>query len=307
MSAIVIITAIESGFGFLLACVILYLLFTHATKTYHYLFATFLLLCALWDLGTFLLMVRNSHTDELELIGYIIAQPCAFIPALIFHFSTQYTGRSIKWAVILVYILTGILLILGLFGLYWKIEGVYVYSWGNIFKVLPSVFDPLGIAVWIVFCFSACWFLFLAAKRASDRVQRRHFLYIGIGTLVITLAIVKTGVVMGINAPVLLPMGMFLVDCFNAIIGIAIIKDRLFDITLIIKKGTLFSLLAALLIFTYSLIEHILVTFVGEKIGENSTVLHLIAVGVGIAVLMPVKNRIEKGVERYFAHRKLEF
>jgi hypothetical protein len=66
-------------------------------------------------------------------------------------------------------------------------------------------------------------------------------------------------------------------------------------------------LLAAFLIFIYSFVEHILVTLLGEKVGESSTVLHLVAVGIGIAVLMPVKSRLEKGVEGYFARRKLEF
>jgi hypothetical protein len=37
------------------------------------------------------------------------------------------------------------------------------------------------------------------------------------GLLVITLAIVKVLITMGIDAPFLLPLGMFLVDCFNAI------------------------------------------------------------------------------------------
>jgi hypothetical protein len=62
---------------------------------------------------------------------------------------------------------------------------------------------------------------------------------------IITFAIVKVGVVLGINLPILLLLGMLLVDRFNAMIG--------------------------------------------------------------IAILMPVKNRIEKGVEGYFAQRKLEF
>jgi hypothetical protein len=112
---------------------------------------------------------------------------------------------------------------------------------------------------------------------------------------------------MGINIPILLPLGMFLVDIFNAIIGIAIIKDRLFDITVIIKKGTLYSILAGLLIFIYSLSEHLLVTYIGEKIGENSNLVHFISIAVGIAVLLPVKNRLERVMEGYFAHKKLEF
>jgi hypothetical protein len=100
---------------------------------------------------------------------------------------------------------------------------------------------------------------------------------------------------------------MFLVDIFNAIIGIAILKDRLFDITVIIKKGTLYSILAGLLIFIYSLSEHLLVTYIGENVGENSTLVRFISIAVGVAICIPVKNRLERLMERYFAQKKLEF
>jgi len=253
------------------------------------------------------MMIRNAHLNELPIIGYTIALMCGFIPALLFHFSNLYIGRPIKWAIILVWVLTGVLWVLTLLGLVGKIEGVYTYHWGNIFKFTPSVLDPMIMIIWFGFNLWACWLLFRGVKRAKSSLERRHYIYIASGVLVITLAVVKVGVAMGINLPFLLPLGMFLLDVFNAIIGIAIIKDRLFDITVIIKKGTLYSILAGLLIFVYSFVEHILVTFIGEKVGENSTFLHLIAVAIGIAVLMPIKNRIEKGVDGYFAHRKLEF
>lgn len=307
MSAIVLITAIESGTGFLLSSAILYLILSQRRKAYHYIFAVFLAICAIWDLGTFFLMVRNTHVDELEMIGLIIGVPCGFIPALIFHFSSLYTHRPVRWAIGLVWGINMVFAVLGMVGVYWKIKGVYTYTWGNIFKVLPSIFNIIGMVAWFVICIISCWLLFQAARTAPSRLEQRHYLYVTTGMLVITLAIVKTGVVMGINVPILLPLGMFLVDIFNAIIGIAIIKDRLFDITVIIKKGTLYSILAALLIFIYSFAEHTLVTFVGEKVGEDSAALHLVAVAIGIAVLMPVKSRLEKAVEGYFAHRKLEF
>jgi len=306
-SPIVIITAIESGFGFLLTSLILYLLLSRRRKAYHYLFAAFLFVCFFWDLGTFLLMIRNTHLDELETIGYIIGIPCGFIPILIFHFACQYTGRLIKWAIVLGWVLTMIFFVLGFFGLGWAVEGVYTYTWGNIFKVASNVGGIFTMVFWLAFNLSACWLLFKGVKKATSRLERRHSLYILTGILVITFAIVKVGVVMGINIPILLPLGMFLVDVFNAIIGLAIIKDRLFDITVIIKKGTLYSILAALLIFIYSFSEHMLVTYVGEIFKEYSTLAHFISIAVGIAILIPVKNRLERVMEGYFAHKKLEF
>ena len=77
-SSIMIITAIESGFGFLISSLILYLVLSRGRKTYHYLFAAFLLICAIWDLGVFLLMIRNEHLEELDIIGRIAILPCTF-------------------------------------------------------------------------------------------------------------------------------------------------------------------------------------------------------------------------------------
>jgi len=307
MSSIVVITAIESGIGFLLTSTILYLVLKNGKRNYHYLFAVFLFICVIWDFGILTTMIRNEHVDELEVIGRIAVYPCVFIPALIFHFVNLYTGRPIRWAIILVWVMTGITWVPILAGMFYQIEGFYAYEWGNIFQVVSTVFDPIIFIVWFGLNLTSCWLLLKSARRTTLILERRHYLYIFSGFLAVTFAIVKTLIVMGIDISYVLPLGMLLNDVFATIIGLAIIKDRLFDITVIIKKGTLYSILAAILIFVYSFMEHILVTFVGEKIGENSTVLHLVAVAIGIAVLMPVKNRIEKGVEGYFAHRKLEF
>jgi hypothetical protein len=306
-SPIVIITAIESGLGFLVSSLILYLLLSRRRKTYHYLFAAFLFLCLFWDLGTFLLMIRNSHLNELATIGYIIGVPCGFIPILIFHFATEYTGKPIKWAIVLGWVLSTVFFMLGFWGLGWDVDGVYTYSWGNIFKVKNSVWGILSMVFWMAFNWSACWLFFKGLKKAPLRLERRHYLYILTGILVITFAIVKVGVVMGINIHILLPLGMFMVDIFNAIIGVAIIKDRLFDITVIIKKGTLYSILGGLLIFIYSFSEHILVTYIGETFREYSNLAHILSIAVGIAILIPVKTRLERALEGYFAQRKLEF
>ena len=307
LSFIVIITAIESGFGFLLTSTVLCLVLSRGRKAYHYLFAAILLICAIWDLGVFLTMIRNEHVAELDIIGRVAIYPCTLIPALIFHFANLYTGRPIKWAVALVWGLTAATWVLILAGVFYRIEGVYAYGWGNIFMVVPSVFDPMTFIVWFGVNLSACWLLFKGYRRATSLLERRHYLYIISGFLTFTFVVVKALVTMGVNIPILLPLGMLLSDIFISIIGLAIIKDRLFDITVIVKKGTLYSILAGILIFVYSFSEHILVTYIGETIGEHSNLLHLVSIAVGIAVLMPVKNRLERAMERYFAHRKLEF
>jgi len=306
-SPIVILTAVESFFGFLLTGTVLCLVVSRGRKAYHYLFAALLLICVIWDLGTFLVMARNEHTEELEIIGRIIILPCTFIPALIFHFSSLYTGRPIKWAVAAVWGLIGTMWILIVAGVFYRIEGVHTYSWGNVFRVAPSVLDPLVFVFWFGVNLFACWLLLKSARRVSSQLERRHHLYILSGLVAVTLAVVKALVTMGLDVSFLLPLGMLLNDVFVAIIALAIIKDRLFDITVIIKKGALYSVLAGLLIFIYSVSEHLLITYVGETMGEESAVLHFVSIAVGIAVLMPVKSRLERAIEGYFAERKLQF
>jgi hypothetical protein len=56
-------------------------------------------------------------TDEYE-IGYIISLPCVFLSALIIHFSCQYTGRPIKWAIALGWGINGVLFVEELAGLF---------------------------------------------------------------------------------------------------------------------------------------------------------------------------------------------
>ena len=122
MSTILIITAIESGFGFLLTSTILYLVMARGRKIYYCLFAAFLLICAIWDLGIFLMMIRNEQLGELDIIGRIAILPCIFIPALIFHFDNLCTGRPIKWAVALVWGLTGVTWVPIILGIAYKKE-----------------------------------------------------------------------------------------------------------------------------------------------------------------------------------------
>jgi uncharacterized oligopeptide transporter (OPT) family protein len=131
--------------------------------------------------------------------------------------------------------------------------------------------------------------------------------YIAISFVALTLANVKLAVLYNVDCPLLLPAGMFINDIFSAVIAIAIIKHHLFDITVIIKKGAIYSAFAGIVIFVFSFTEHVVITYMGEVIGGHSQLIHFISIAIGIVVLMPVKHRVERGVERYFAEKRIEF
>ena len=111
----------------------------------------------------------------------------------------------------------------------------------------------------------------------------------------------------GVDNAYLLPSCTFLHDVFSALIGLAIIKHNLFNITIIIKKTTINSIFIAIIIFVFSLSEHLLATYIGQIVSEHSFYIHLISEAAVVAVLMPVRQRVERGIERFFAKKKVEF
>jgi len=305
----VLVTAVTSFLGFLLNVAVIFLVLSRGRKRYHYFFAGIPLILAIWDLGIFLAMIRNSFVNELPVYGYVIGLPCTFLPALIYHFTCSYLNQPRKKSTIFIWVYCIIGLFLMVSGLGGKISGVYNYSWGNIFR--PDSGYLLGTASWLlifyIFVWSSCWFLFRAYRLETSPIARRHILYIFIGFLVISLANVKIAVLYGIDNPWLMPTGMLFIDIFAALIGVAIIKHRLFDITLIVKKGTIYSLLVALIIFIFSCSEHLLSKYLGDLLGEQPIYIHLISIGVVVGILMPVRQRIERGIDRFFSRKKLEF
>jgi hypothetical protein len=306
-SAIVVVTAIEAAFGLVLNGANLGLVLSQGRRAYHYLFAVLLATYFIWDLCVFLSMVRNEHVHELPIYGIITIVPGATIQTLIYTFTVVYVGRRNRWSVPVVWIITMALVLLIPLGVIYQINGVHRYPWGNIFAIESSPWDPLVILFWFGMILPACWLLYRHARTAATDLERRHALYVMAGFLVTAFAVLKVLVVMGVNAPLLLPMGMFLVDVFAVIIGVAIVKDRLFDVTVVIRKGTLYSILAAMLIFAISFSEHVLITYFGKLIGGHSEVVHLISIAVGIAILMPFKQRIEHAIDRHFTEKKVVF
>lgn len=309
LTASVILTAVISAIGFLLNSGMLFLVLSKGRKLYHYLFATVLVICAVWDIGILLSMLRNNHKRELIIYGYIVFLPCIFLAALIYQFTTTYFQQPKRKTTMFLWIFSIAGFIGIATGLAGKIDGVFQYSWGNIYRPdqtlqISALFSiPVG---WFA-TISSSWMLFRASKQESSLIKRRHMIYMAISFVALTLANVKLAILYNVDCVLLLPAGMFVNDIFSALIAIAIIKHHLFDITIIIKKGAIYSALAGIVIFVFSFTEHMLITYMGEFIGGHSQLIHFISIGMGILVLMPVKHRMERAVEKYFAEKRIEF
>ncbi|TET98770.1 MAG: hypothetical protein E3J30_06145 [Anaerolineales bacterium] len=272
-------------------------------------FSAVLFICAVWDFGILLCMLRNSHESELIIYGYIVFLPCTFLAALIYHFTTTYLQQPKKKTTIILWVFSILGFIVLATGLGGKIDDVFHYSWGNIYRLdrTLQISTLFSIPVGFFAAISSSWMLFQESKRESSPIKRRHMIYMAISFAALTLAYVKLAVLYNVDNAFILPAGMFVNDIFSAVIAIAIVKHHLFDITVIIKKGAIYSALAGIVIFVFSFSEHVLITYMGELIGGHSQLIHFISIGVGILVLMPIKHRVEGRVEKIFAEKRVEF
>jgi hypothetical protein len=308
LSGILISTAVASLLGLLLNVVVLYLVFSRRSRPYHLLFSAVVLICAIWDLGIFLIVIRNNHPQEIEFYGYIVTLPCILLPAIIFNFTESYLRLSHTVVVRLLWAISILALALMALGVPWPIEGIYEYSWGNIFRVAsPSIAVLIPISLFALAVTVSCWQLYRAYRANPESLASRHAFYMLVGFAAIGLAILKVLVIYGINTPLLLLIGMILNDIFAAVIGIAIVKQRLFDITIILKKSALYSAIAAIVFFVFSLSEHTLASYLGDLIGERMQIPYLISVAISIAILLPLYRRLEHMIDRYFKDRRFDF
>jgi hypothetical protein len=305
MSMTVVVSAVTSFLGFLLNSTILLLVLSRGRQTYHYLFAGFLFICALWDLGIFLSMIRNSYVDELPIYGNIIWWPCTFMFAIIFHFTCAYLNQPRPKRTIIVWVASAILFVSGVLGLSGKIVGVYDYSWGHIYRPDDQLLmgNLIGLPLAYFFGVSALWFLYRAHGQETSPLKRRHIAYILVSLSIVHLAVSKVAILYGIDNGFWMPACMVLNDLAVGIVGIAIVKDRLFDITVIVKKTTIYSVLATLVVVVFGVSEHLIATYVGSILGEPSMYAYLISVAAVVAVVMPVRKRVEGAVDGFFAKR----
>jgi hypothetical protein len=262
-------------------------------------------------------MIRNNFPDEILLYQNIIFIPFNLFPAFIYHFTTTYLNQPRKKTTIALYSYCIVTFIVSITGIVKTFSGVYHYSWGNIAKWEPLLYDApsplaiIGSITWIVMyhlsILFSCWLLVKARKNETSPVTRRHIEYILVSFVIFSLASVKTILFFGIDVPFILPLGMLLCFSVGAVIGVAIVKDRLFDITVLVRKGTIYSVLTAFIIFIFDFTQHLAATFFEGLVGEHSGYIRYIPIAVVIIAFMPLKQRLEHTIGTIFEKKKIEF
>jgi len=316
-STVVLFTSIASFIGAIINVLVMFVILSRGRRKYHLLFALLLFTAVCWDLSIFLVMIRNSYPDEIVLYHNFLSVPFSLFPAFVYHFTTNYLNQSRKRSTIALYAYCVGAFVLSVTGTVQIYSGVYNYSWGTIGRYHPIYNYGFGLiggelanSAYLVYNLSilfSCWLLLKARKVESSPVTRRHIGYIIVSFIVFAVASVKTLVAFGVDVPFILPLGILFVDLFGAVIGMAILKHQLFDITVLVRKGIIYSVLATLVICVFDFSQHLIASFLGSIVGEHSTYVYFASVAVVIVTFVPLKQRLDHIIGGILATKKFEF
>jgi hypothetical protein len=229
MMAVVEINSVIAGIGFLLNITVFFLVLFRGNKLYHYLFAGILLICAVWDLGVLVSMLRNEFPQELVLVGYMATIPAVFLLPLFFQFTCSYLDRPMMKTSLLLWIIAAEAALFMSAGKFGHIIGVNAYVWGNFWQG-DKLWQSTTL-VWIFFyctvLLAACGMVIARFLRPGSHNDRRELVKILLGFLALMVAIMRILPSMGEDSVYLLPVGILLNDVFLALIGVSIVNHQL--------------------------------------------------------------------------------
>jgi signal transduction histidine kinase len=237
MNAYLVLPLIQTLFSLVLIGVVLK---GHARSFVNRLFSFFLFGLAMW--GIVIFCMRTSPDIELAYFWEKWLIPLGpFISVLFYHFSVRYTAtKTRRWVLPLLYLI--LLLFIPLAATDLVFQGMQIKSYG---------YAPiLGIAMpfWIVFSYAVLMMaliIFIKAYRASTYAeQRNRYTYVIIG---VTVSLVGgASDILPILGLPLYPGAIIGNTVFCLLTTVAIVKHSLLDIRIIVRKGTAYILVSAL-------------------------------------------------------------
>ena len=182
------------------------------------------------------------------------------------------------------------------------IDGVYVYFWGH--------YPKAGLLHPLLLFFTALLVILLIAflinhylKEKISLVRRFQIRYVIVACFILTLSSVDFVANYGIE---IYPFGWILVGSYLGIVAYAILKHHLMDIEIVIKKGLVYSVLAAIITAGYLIFVISVSRLFQGLVGYQSFAVNLLAVfSIGL-VFNPLRDKIQHFLDKKFFKGTLE-
>ena len=268
----------------------------------HTVYSFFSLCVIVWTSCAFLLFYNLTDTQAL-FVARLLHVGIIFIPALFFHFICLLTdAKAAKKYLFLIYSTSFIFLALNFFG--FLIRSVRKTNFG-FYSRGDFVYRLFSISVMTIIALSL--FLICRAMKGTDSLKRSRLRYLAFGT---TLSLAG-----GLNDffPIngiytypfteihIYPFGSLVIGIYGVCVAYSIIRYRLMDIKIIIKKTLMYSVFVVLVSIFYLFVVFMLYKiFLAQSISRFS--LHFGALSVLVIALLfkPLELFLHRLLEKLF-------
>lgn len=253
---------------------------------------------ALWGLSIYAILARLA-VDLFTRVGFAGAA-ILVSTLLLFGFSINETEEKIPKIKLIIPTLLGFIFTILVLTTNFVVRGSVFID-----KILQSIPGPLYLPflLYAVFCVLGSVYLLFQKFRKSTGLAREQIKYVFLGFALFAVpAIVTNGVLPGIfgisDYNKLGPaFSVFLLGA----IAYAILEYRLMDINFVLRQGTLFTLLFAVIIFIFVLATSLFSKMLG---GVPAIVIPSLIITLGF---IPFKNFLEKIVDKFFFRSRYDF
>jgi hypothetical protein len=159
--------------------------------------------------------------------------------------------------------------------------------------------------LWVVLCMASL----VVRYRRAGRVERQQMKWLLVATAVFATAYIPvflfTDFAFGPDTAIWNNLWMIVMPLIPVSIGIAILRYRLFDIDLIIRKTVQYAVLSALLALAYFGSVVLLQTFFGAALADSPLLIVLSTLLIA-ALFAPLRQRVQAAIDRRFYRQKYD-
>ncbi len=266
-----------------------------ATKTVQT-FLLYLISMVIWSLGSFLMHLDPPFKTPLFWNKFMSAG-ASTMPILFYCFVRSFLEiREQKKWLYLGTVLCISFLIASAMGYFIKeayvSEGVFYYKIG-----IATYFGALG---WFLFVGFVTFNLVQSYRKTKDSFYRNRLKYLLIGILIMAAGMTTNFTKLGRY-----PLDILLNTINALLIAYVILKYKLLDINVVIRKGSVYFALSAIIASVYLFMIFTFARLLQGVVGM-SIVAVLIAIGIAL-LFQPLRERLQRWVDRLFFRERIDY
>lgn len=262
-------------------------------------FSLFLLSMCLW--GFTIYKMRASPTPEEAFVWELpLFVSLAAASLFYFHFTFLFTQEKPRWGVLpaayLVFVALIPLILMG-----FVVEGMHMQFYGYA-PTLGPLFPVFLLYVYPVLCLGF-FNLFAAYRTQASHEARNRLSYLMLGALWSVMG-ATTDFLPSLGVPIY-PLGIVGNIAFSLLTTVAILRHRLLDIRIAIRRGVAYSLVSAVIGALY-VATIFLFNYVFQLGAAFSLLANLLAVIIIAMILLPALRRAQSLVDRWFYRERYD-